>query len=54
MGYGQAVMKILVTGGGGFLGGAISRQLLDLGHRVVMDSHEELSWDSPSRVSQVP
>ena len=28
-------MKVLVTGGGGFLGSAICRQLLALGHEVI-------------------
>ncbi len=35
MGYGAIAMKTLVTGGGGFLGGAIVRMLRDRGHEVV-------------------
>jgi nucleoside-diphosphate-sugar epimerase len=35
LGSGKDLVNILVTGGGGFLGGAICRQLLSSGHRVI-------------------
>ena len=34
MGGGEAAMKALVTGGGGFLGGAIVNRLVDRGDSV--------------------
>ena len=34
MGHGAAEVKVLVTGGGGFLGGAIVRRLIERGHSV--------------------
>ena len=41
-------MQILVTGGAGFLGGALTRRLIDLGHNVrVVD---DLSAGDPARV----
>ncbi len=46
-------MNILITGGTGFIGGALSRELKNSGHNVIVttrrpsDSKERLTWNPP-------
>ena len=35
-GYGQPAMRLLVTGGAGYIGSIVARHLLDAGHQVVV------------------
>ena len=49
-------MKILVTGGAGFIGGALSRELNSSGHSVTIttrrqsDSKQKLTWQAPALI----
>ncbi|MFM7130426.1 MAG: NAD-dependent epimerase/dehydratase family protein [bacterium] len=40
-------MKVGITGGGGFLGGAIVRQLVARGDTVVSYSRQSYNWHTP-------
>lgn len=49
-------MKVLITGGTGFIGGALSRELKNSGHNVIVttrrrtDSKEKLTWNLPTLI----
>ncbi len=49
-------MNVLITGGTGFIGGALSRELRNSGHNVIVttrrqtDSKEKLTWNLPALI----